>query len=248
MHAKHPTLRLAVAALTVLSFAAASCGDDDEETTASTPSATEPVATMAPEPDVTAPATTPVTEPSSATEGELVGLFSLTAGDCADGVVAGSWFQMVNPGGNAVAGPFVPNGDSACVDTNYTLLTPGADGGLLTDTVQVAPDPAFDGDGNGLAGDIFMPVPFFGVAFAGAFDSAGTAPMVTATGGELVSDLSAFSAYYGGGTFSQGGAATGTIDPETGAYVLEWTSLISGGGFDGFTGVWHFEGTFTPAG
>ena len=35
--------------------------------------------------------------------------------------------------------------------------------------------------------------------------------------------------------------------PETGAFVLEWTSLISGGSFDGVTGVWHLEGTFTPA-
>ncbi|MEQ1702345.1 MAG: hypothetical protein ABMA25_19720 [Ilumatobacteraceae bacterium] len=41
---------------------------------------------------------------------------------------------------------------------------------------------------------------------------------------------------------------TGTIDAATGHYVIEWTSLISGGSFDGFTGVWHLEGTFTPMG
>jgi hypothetical protein len=79
--------------------------------------------------------------------------------------------------------------------------------------------------------------------------------MVMATGGELTGELVAFTAYYGGQAFNQGGPkpdgsgvpATGTIDPATGEYVLEWTSLIVGGSFDGFTGVWHLEGTFTPA-
>jgi hypothetical protein len=97
-------------------------------------------------------------------------------------------------------------------------------------------------------------VPFFAVAFAGATDSAEAMPMLTATDGVLTGDLSAFTAYYGGGNFNQGApkpdgtgdAPVGTIDPETGAYVLDWTSLISGGSFDGFTGVWHLEGTFTP--
>jgi hypothetical protein len=27
---------------------------------------------------------------------------------------------------------------------------------------------------------------------------------------------------------------------------MEWTSTISGGPFDGFTGLWHLEGTFAP--
>ena len=44
-----------------------------------------------------------------------------------------------------------------------------------------------------------------------------------------------------------GSAPTGTIDPTTGAFVIEWSSLISGGAFDGFTGVWHLQGTFTPS-
>lgn len=40
---------------------------------------------------------------------------------------------------------------------------------------------------------------------------------------------------------------TGTIDAETGAFVLEWTSQIEGGAFNEFSGVWHLEGTFTAA-
>lgn len=29
--------------------------------------------------------------------------------------------------------------------------------------------------------------------------------------------------------------------------MIEWTSLIVGGSFDGFTGVWHLEGIYTPS-
>jgi len=45
-----------------------------------------------------------------------------------------------------------------------------------------------------------------------------------------------------------GGGATGTYDAKTGAFVLEWTSYIDGGPFNGFTGLWHLEGTFEPSG
>lgn len=45
-----------------------------------------------------------------------------------------------------------------------------------------------------------------------------------------------------------GQSATGTYDAETGAFVLEWTSLIQGGPFNRFIGRWHLEGTFVKAG
>ena len=45
-----------------------------------------------------------------------------------------------------------------------------------------------------------------------------------------------------------GGGATGSYDAKTGAFVLEWTSHIDGGPFNGFTGLWHLEGTFEPSG
>jgi hypothetical protein len=41
-----------------------------------------------------------------------------------------------------------------------------------------------------------------------------------------------------------GGEATGSYDTTTGAFVLEWTSPIVGGPFNGFTGLWHLEGFF----
>lgn len=46
----------------------------------------------------------------------------------------------------------------------------------------------------------------------------------------------------------KGNGATGTYDPATRAFTLEWTSLIEGGPFDSFTGLWHLEGVFEPSG
>jgi hypothetical protein len=37
---------------------------------------------------------------------------------------------------------------------------------------------------------------------------------------------------------------SGTYNAKTGAYTIDWSSQIIGGPFDGFTGVWHLEGTF----
>lgn len=45
-----------------------------------------------------------------------------------------------------------------------------------------------------------------------------------------------------------GPTATGTYDPATRHFVLQWTSLIQGGPFNRFTGLWHLEGTFEPSG
>ena len=45
-----------------------------------------------------------------------------------------------------------------------------------------------------------------------------------------------------------GKGATGTYNPSTKAFTLEWTSFIEGGPFNGFTGLWHLEGVFEPSG
>jgi hypothetical protein len=253
------TKRRLFAALAAATLVLAACGSDDdassdtdaatEETTATEETAaTETTEAMTEETDP--PATeAPTTEAAAVFEGELVGTFSIDDAVCDAAEVSGSYFRMLQPDGN-----YIPNADSACADVTYSGLTAGADGGLVTGAFQEAPDPAFDEAGNATADAIFAPVTFFAVAFAGATDSAEAMPMLTATDGVLTGDLSAFTAYYGGGSFNQGApkpdgtgeAPMGTIDPETGAYVLDWTSLISGGSFDGFTGVWHFEGTFAP--
>ncbi len=264
------THRRLIAALAVVAFVAASCGsDDDSSDTESTSAATDETtaasetteamteATEAPATEETTPPATepPTTEAAAMFEGELVGTFSIDDAVCDSAEVTGSYFRMLQPGGTVTDGPFIMNADSPCADTTYSALTAGTEGGLVTGMHQPAPDPAFDEAGNGLADAIFAPVPFFAVAFAGATDSAEAMPTLTATDGVLTGDLSAFTAYYGGSSFNQGApkpdgsgeAPMGTIDPETGAYVLDWTSQIVGGSFNDFVGLWHLEGTFTPS-
>ena len=253
---RHLTNRRLLASLAAVTLVLAACGSDDDsssETAAPTEDTTEETTdTEAPETtdDMTEETAPPETEaPAAMFEGELVGTFSIDDAMCDAADVSGSYFRMLQPDGN-----YIPNSDSTCVDVTYSGMTAGTDGGLVTGAYQEAPDPAFDDAGNATADAIFAPVTFFAVAFAGATDSAEAMPMLTATDGVLTGDLSAFTAYYGGGSFNQGApkpdatgeAPMGTIDPETGAYVLDWTSLISGGSFDGFTGVWHLEGTYTP--
>ena len=244
-------LRLLLAVLAVTALFAAACGDDDDDSASS--DTTEAAADTAE--DEMADTTT-TTAAAAGFEGDLAGVFGVTAGTCDDaGMPTGTYFQMTEADGTPV-----PNADSACADQTYTLLTPGTDGGLMTGDYQPAPDPAFDEAGDALAAAITEPVKFFGVAFGTATEPLAEevetpAPEVVATDGTLAGDLSAMTAYYGGAAFNQGApkpagdepAATGTIDPETGEYVLEWSSQIVGGSFDTFIGVWHLEGTFAES-
>jgi hypothetical protein len=201
--------------------------------------------------------------------GKLVGTFEVTNGAAADSgtVPTGSYFRMVQPGGTVDAGPFVPNADSLSPDKTYSLLAPGTDGGLTTGKYQPQPNPAFDSQGNGLATAILLPTKFFGVDFAVSTDP--TVPQTdTATKkpkikvdnkGTLRGNLSAFGVAYSNQDFNQGSpkpdgskptgttGPTGTYDAKTGEYTLDWSSSIIGGPFDGFTGVWHLEGTFQEA-
>ena len=239
------SLRVLIAVL-ALALVAAACGDDDSDG-AATDSSDQVDDNGSGSPD----------EPA-AIEGDLVGVFEIDAGDCADGTVtSGSYFRMVNPGGTLEDGEFVRNGDSTCADPTWNALVPGTAGGLDTGSVQAAPDPAFDATGNGLAADIIEPVTFFGVAFAVGTEE--PAPVLVATDGVISGDIASWTAFYGNEEFNQGspkpdGSApgltagpTGTIDPETGVYVIDWSSQIVGGAFNDFTGVWHIEGTFVPA-
>lgn len=199
-------------------------------------------------------------EPATGFEGALVGTFAIEAGACADGAVTGgSYFRMLQAGGSVTDGPFIENFDSACGDTTYSLLVPGSDGGLMTVAHQAAPDPAFDADGNGLAASVVEPVTFFGLSFAAATDPTVDQVTITATDGVLSGSTASFTAYWAGAPFNQGApkpdgtnpgvtsGPTGTIDPDTGAFVLEWASQIVGGSFNDFTGIWHLEGTFSAS-
>jgi hypothetical protein len=238
-----------LALLVIIALVAASCGSDSDSDDSSS--------------DTTAGDTTETT--AAAASGDLVGTFGIDPGTDGD-EVAGSYFRMVQSGGTVADGPFVPNGDSTATDQTYTLLEPGTDGGLTTGEFQPGPDPLFDADGNALADAIIAPVAFFGVAFSATTsdtdpESGDPVDAVTITNedGTLTGQTSAVTAAYGGQEFNQGAPkpdgslpgetteVTGTYDAETGAYTLEWSSQIVGGSFDGFTGVWHLEGTFTAA-
>lgn len=194
----------------------------------------------------------------------LVGTFRITAGDCGS-TRSGSFFRMIQPGGSA-SGPFVTNSDSPCGDKSYTPLRPGSDGGLVTRTYQAQPASPFDAAGNGKSGRITAPQKFYGVDFATATNATdpqtGTkvsAPEVQVSGTTLTGDVRAFAASWNNQHFNQGAPKpdgstpgntkrpSGTIDPNTGAFTLEWSSLIVGGPFNNFTGVWRLEGQFVSS-
>ncbi len=201
---------------------------------------------------------------TSAGSGELVGLFKVDAGVCSNaGVTAGSYFRMVQSGGNVTSGPYMPNGDSPCGDKTWSPLKPGTDGGLRTGAFQPFPQAEFDAAGNGLANLVTQPTKWFAVNFANATNAKDpqtkldtTKPSITASGGQLSGDLRAFAAAWNKQDFNQGSpkpdgsktgntsGPTGTYDASSNHYTLQWTSQISGGPFNNFTGVWHLEGTF----
>ncbi len=198
---------------------------------------------------------------------DLKGLFRLDAASCESGAASGTYFRMIQPGGRP-DGPFIENNSSACADKTYTDLQPGKDGGLSTVAHQPHPDPAFDPSGNGVNDRITLPKGFFGRNFSTATNptdpqtsAAAPVPTVTHDGaGNLSGNMSAFAAAYGGQHFNQGSpkpdgsspgltsGPTGTYDAATKRFALEWSSTIVGGPFNNFTGKWHFEGTFEPAG
>ena len=204
---------------------------------------------------------------ASASQGQqLVGLFKLNGGTCSNaGVTSGSSFRMINPGGKIGDGPYISNGDSPCGDKTYSPMFPGSDGGLRTGAYQPQVAQPFDGGGNGLTESIAKGVPFFAVRFAVATNekdpqtTSGTPiPSIELQDGKLSGNLSAFAAAWNNQHFNQGSpkpdgakpgltsGPTGTYDPATKRYTLDWSSQIIGGPFNNFTGVWHFEGTFQP--
>ena len=226
---------------------------------------------------------------------ELVGLFRLTPGRVDGAQITGSWFRMLQPGGNPAKGPYMINADSPADGGQVTLLAPGTEGGLRTGGYQSQPATAFDSGGNSLADAIMAPTKFFGVRFSISTNqvdlqtkTAVAPPAVVLKDGRLEADLSSWAASWNNQNFNQGApkpvtstqakapgqqqterawdwvsqrwlnaapkptvtgsGATGTYDAKTGAFVLQWTSVIVGGPFNGFTGLWHLEGVFQPSG
>jgi len=193
----------------------------------------------------------------------LTGTFLITKGTSVKGVTHGSYFRMVYPGGSVAKGKFFANPNSRASDKTYTLVSPGTAGGLVTGKFQPAPNPAFDAKGNSRARSIIIPTSFTGINFSVVTASrdaqTGTkvsAPSIKVLNGKLSGDLRAFAANWNNLSFNQGSpkpngtrpgltaSVTGTYNAKTHIYVLNWTSAIIGGPFNGFTGVWHLTGTF----
>ena len=184
---------------------------------------------------------------SSTSSNELKGLFKIATGTCDTATPTGSFFRMVQPGGSAASGPYVSNPDSTCTDKSVTPLNAGSDGGLKTGSFQTA---------------VIQPQMFFAVPFEVSTNekdpqtgASVKAPSITRAGTVLQGDLSAISVSWNQQQFNQGapkpGAGgdgpKGTYDEAAHTYTLEWTSRIEGGPFNGFTGMWHLEGTFESA-
>ena len=76
----------------------------------------------------------------------------------------------------------------------------------------------------------------------------GTAPSISVSGGRLSGQVRGFTAEWNKLSFPQGSSnVSGTYNAKTHAYVLTWTSKISGGPFNGFTGSWHLQGKFVAS-
>jgi hypothetical protein len=206
----------------------------------------------------------PIVHGSSQAVGtRLVGTFKLDPGSApAAGSPTGSYFEMIEPNGQPLSNP-----SSSAGDQHYTPLAPGSDGGLRTDGYQPAPSPAFAGgsSGNSLAGRIIKPTPFylidFGIETSPTDAQTGQSdpvPVIAVQNGKLTGQVTAWVAQWNGQSFNQGSpkpdgtlpapttALTGTYDATSHAFTLTWRSLIVGGPFNGFTGVWHLAGTFAP--
>lgn len=191
----------------------------------------------------------------------LTGTFKIAAGTCtsATAVPAGSYLEMLGNGSAVVKNSF-----GGCANADYTPLKPGSKGGLVTGSYEPNPTSAFAG-GNALASQIIVPVSFFGTNFSISTQSIDPQshqtvppPSITSTDGKLSGNVSAVDAAYNTAYFNQGspkpgGSYLGSTKPVSGtiscngAFVIQWQSLIVGGAFNNYTGVWHLAGTFVPA-
>ncbi|MDT4937123.1 MAG: hypothetical protein QOG80_794 [Pseudonocardiales bacterium] len=208
------------------------------------------------------------THPSgdSAATTQLVGTFHLAAGSCSATSRSGTYFRMIQPGGTIDKGKFFSNPDSTCPDKSFTVQHAGTDGGLVTGRYQPAPAKAFDATGDALSARITQPGSFTAIKFGISTSDIDpqtkrkvAAPSISVDkAGRLSGQVTAWSAAWNNLYFNQGSPKPdgsrpgltapvgGTYDASTHRFVLTWASEVVGGPFNGFTGYWHLQGTFTP--
>ena len=171
----------------------------------------------------------------------LPGTLLVTSGNDSGGSPTGSYFVMSDPGGNPII--------NSSTGKTYTLLTAGTSG-LKLFTYDDGPTPAFDGSGNALADRIVQPTAFFGTHFSVATPRGNPVPKVILNlrypAPTVTVDLRAWTAYWNTQSFNQGALFTATsYNPITKRIVLDWSSRITSGPFQNFTGNWHIEARLT---
>lgn len=179
--------------------------------------------------------------PTASSASALRGTIKLARGTYSHGKADGSYFRMLYPGSSS---KYFKNPDSPASDKSFTLVRPGSAGGLILGRYQPQPKTAFDRSGNSLAGAIIKPTPFAGLNFGLAtLSKNGPTPSLTVSGKHVSGQVQAITAEWNKLYFKQGGSVTGSFNPKTHRIAIKWRSLIKGGAFNGFTGVWHLEGT-----
>jgi hypothetical protein len=151
---------------------------------------------------------------------------------------AGSYIRMGTPGGGFFSNPYSKDSNKT-----YTTFLSGVGGGIRAGAAQNAPSPAFDKHGNSLANSIITPTSFTGIRF-GVITT--VPPTFYLSGNRLSGHIRNLYAEWNKQTFRQGGIVSGTYNSATHRYSLTWQTLVQGGPFDGYTGYWHLQGTFSP--
>lgn len=137
----------------------------------------------------------------------------------------------------------------------FSIMTPIGQGGMESSIGPfILETGIYQGDYSNILNDhivswqfgFFGPVYNYTAAFNPnyAADTGGPAPsgIVDDQTNTITMDLSSWFAWWNGTTFNQGGSATGSYDPVSGAFTLNWSKLIVGGPFDGATGYWQLNG------
>jgi hypothetical protein len=190
----------------------------------------------------------------------LNGTFKLAPGKFSGGKASGTYFRMIT-GKSGGKTQYLANPDSRSRDKSYTLGRPGKDAGLATGRFQEHPSPVFDGTGNARANKIIKPESYTAIKFSVATlktdpQTKKTSAVTSATvnGRQITLRVPGFTAEWNKQYFNQGAPkpdgsgspASGAYNAKTKHFVITWTSKISGGPFNGFSGFWHLEGTFSP--
>ena len=152
---------------------------------------------------------------------------------------SGSYIRMGLPNGGYFANPYSKDSNKT-----YTTILSGVGGGIRTGVAQKAPSPAFSAHGNSLANSIITPTNFTGILF-GVVTT--VPPTFSVSGDKLTGYLRHLYAQWNKQSFLQGNVAYGTYNSRTHQYALTWATKVVGGPFDGYTGHWHLQGTFSTS-